>query len=154
MVIELRHALATLAYRSAKALNGAPESFAGFKASEKSRTPVEILAHMGDLFDWALCLAEGRHEWHESKPLPWVEETARFFSALGAFDTYLASGKPLGFPAEKLFQGPVADALTHTGQLTFLRGMTGSRVKPENYFKADIVAGCIGRQQAPPRVEY
>ena len=154
MEIALRHTLATLAYRAAKAVNYAPETFADFKASEKSRTPVEILAHMGDLFDWALSLAEGRQEWHDSKPLPWEEESARFFNALGAFDTFLASGKQLEFPADRLFQGPIADALTHTGQLTFLRGMVGARVKPENYFKATIEAGCVGSKQAVPKLEF
>src|SRR5512139_2152906 len=54
----LRHTLATLAYRAAKTLRGAPASFAEYRAGPGSRTPVEILAHMGDLLDWALHLAQ------------------------------------------------------------------------------------------------
>src|SRR5215467_4822374 len=50
----LRHALATVAYRAGKALRGAPESFANFKIGETSRTPAQILAHLGDLYVWAL----------------------------------------------------------------------------------------------------
>lgn len=150
----LRHTLATLAYRAGKALRGAPESFATFKAGEKTRTPAQILAHMGDLFDWALALCQGQHKWHNSDLLPWAQETERFFKSLEAFDAFLASSTPLGFPAEKLFQGPVADALTHTGQIALLRGMAGCPIRGENYFKAEIVAGRVGSKQAASVVEF
>src|SRR5689334_6813440 len=90
----LRHTLATLAYRAGKALRGAPESFAAFSTGEKGRTPANILAHMGDLFDWALSIAKGKQEWHDSVPLPWPQEAERFFRTLRAFDDYLGSGAP------------------------------------------------------------
>ena len=109
---------------------------------------------MGDLFDWALAMAQGHHTWRESPPLEWEREVARFFSALGAFDAYLASDAPLGWTVERLFQGPVADALTHTGQLTMLRGQAGAPVKGENYAKAEIAVGAVGIMQAAPRVEF
>lgn len=150
----LRHTVATLAYRGAKALRGASPAFAGFHASPGSRTPVEILAHIGDLLDWALALADGRHEWHDSPPLPWERETARFFAALARLDARLASPAPLGFPAEKLFQGPVADALTHIGQINMLRRMASEPVRGENYFRAEIAAGRVSFEQAPPRMEF
>ncbi|HUY94552.1 MAG TPA: hypothetical protein VMU71_04615, partial [Terracidiphilus sp.] len=66
----LRHTLATLAYRAARAVEGAPEEFAGYTGA--GRTPGEILAHMGDLFDWARSIAEGEERWHNSEPLPWA----------------------------------------------------------------------------------
>ncbi|MBI1786929.1 MAG: hypothetical protein HYR60_05165 [Acidobacteria bacterium] len=150
----LRHTVATLAYRAGKALRDAPPAFAEFQATAGTRSPVRILAHMGDLFDWALQLADGKPVWQDSTPLPWTEEVARFFGALEAFDRRLASGAPLGYPAGRLFQGPVADALTHTGQLTLLRRIFGQPVRGENYFKADIEAGKAGREQAAPRVEF
>jgi len=150
----LRHTVATLAYRAGKALRGAPEGFANFRASEKSRTPVETLAHMGDLFDWALWLAQGKHEWRDSAPLAWDEECKRFFATLEAFEAYLNSDQQLHFPPEKLFQGPIADALTHTGQLTLLRRLAGGPIRAENYFKADIVAGRVGSDQTPPTREF
>ncbi|HYL78656.1 MAG TPA: hypothetical protein VEU96_30975 [Bryobacteraceae bacterium] len=150
----LRHTVATLAYRAGKALRGAPEGVADFRASEKMRTPVEILAHMGDLFEWALSIAKGKQTWHDSKPLAWHAEVSRFFSTLEAFDVYLASNEPLHVPAEKLFQGPVADALTHTGQLTMLRRLAGSPVRGENYFQADIVSGRVGAEQSVPVREF
>jgi hypothetical protein len=150
----LRHALATLAYRGAKALRGAPEEFAGFRTSPTARTPGEILAHMGDLFDWALCLAHGKHEWHDSQPLAWPQEVRRFHAALAAFDAFLASDQPLGVPLERIFQGPVADALTHVGQIAMLRRMSGAPFRGENYFLAAIEAGRVGPEQAAPVREF
>src|ERR1700733_7940230 len=111
----LRHAVATVAYRGGKALRGAPDGFADFRVGEKSRTPGEILAHIGDLFDWALTLAQGAQKWNGSDPLPWEKGSGRFFAGLEALDAYLASDSPLGCTAEKLLQAPIADALTHIG---------------------------------------
>ena len=148
----LRHTLATLAYRGSKALSGAPESFAEFAGA--GRTPAQILAHMGDLFDWALSIARGAQQWKDSKPLPWAQEVARFHRSLEAFDQHLASGAPLHAPAEALFQGPIADALTHVGQIAMLRRLAGCAMKGENYFVAEIVAGRVGAEQAAPRKEF
>lgn len=150
----LRHTVATLAYRAGKALRGAPESFASYKISESSRTPAEILAHMGDLFDWALSIASGAEKWNNAKTLPWEQEVQRFFTTLEAFDQYLASGERLHASAEGLFQGPVADALTHTGQLAMLRRAAGSPIRGENYFRAEIAAGKISMTQAAGRQEF
>jgi len=150
----LRHTVATVAYRGGKALRGAPEGFADFRISDSSRTPGQILAHIGDLFDWALAMAQGRHEWRASTPLLWGEEVRRFHRTLGAFDGYLASGLPLGCPIEKLFQGPIADSLTHIGQIALLRRAAGAPIRAENYFKADITIGRVGTEQAAPRVEF
>ena len=150
----LRHTLATLAYRAGKTLRDAPESFATFNTGEKGRTPAHILAHMGDLFDWALSIAQGKQAWHDSEPLPWSQEVARFFTSLQAFDDYLASGAPLAATTEKLFQGPVADALTHTGQMAMLRRMAGCPMRGENYYRAEIVAGRVGKDQAAPKQEF
>lgn len=150
----LRHTLATLAYRAGKTVRDAPESFATFNTGEKGRTPADILAHMGDLFDWALSIAKGKQEWHNSTPLPWAKEAGRFFKTLQAFDDYLASSAPLGASPERLFQGPIADALTHTGQLAMLRRMAGCSMRGENYFQAEIATGRVGQKQAAPVREF
>src|SRR5208337_628654 len=104
--------------------------------------------------DWGLSMANGKREWHESKPLPWDEEGQRFFAALQRFDDYLASGETLQAPAEKLFQGPIADALTHVGQLAMLRRLAGKPIQGENYFVADIAAGRLGADQPPPKKPF
>jgi len=150
----LRHTVATVAYRAGKVLREAPAGFGDFVAAPGTRTPAQILAHMGDLFDWALWMAKGSHVWRESTPLEWDAEVSRFFASLEAFDAHLASTAARGTTVERLFQGPMAAALTHTGQLAMLRRLAGTPVKGENYAKADIAAGTIGPAQSEPRVEF
>lgn len=150
----LRHCVATVAYRGAKAIRGAPAEFADFHAAGGVRTPVQILAHVGDLYDWALSLARGKQAWKDSVPLPWQQESERFHAALKAFDDFLASADSLACPAEELFQGPIADSLTHVGQLTILRRLFGAPIRAENYARAEISAGRVGSEQSPPRREF
>lgn len=150
----LRHTLATLAYRGGKAIRNAPASFASYGSPETSRTPAKILAHIGDLMHWGLSMADGSRKWNDSTPLAWDKESERFFAALKKFDDYLASDKPLQAPVEKLFQGPIADALTHVGQIAMLRRMAGCPIKGENYYVADIAIGRVGAEQAAPKKEF
>lgn len=150
----LRHIVATLAYRAGKTLRGAPESFADFRASEHTRTPVQILAHLGDLVDWALSIVSGNQSWHDSNPLPWPGEVRRFFASLEALEAYLASDKPMHGDPAKLFQGGLADALTHVGQLAMLRGIAGCPIRGENYYAAKIEPGRVGADQPTPVREF
>ena len=140
-----RHTVAALAYRAARALDDAPEGFETFDGC--GRRPIQILAHMGDLFDWSLSSVQGSERWHNSKPLVWSDEKARFFAALKAFDDYLASDQPLHAAAEPLFQGPIADALTHVGQLAMMRRLAGSPTCGENFFVAKVIAGQVSAEQ-------
>src|SRR5579863_79622 len=139
-----RHTLATVAYRAGKAVRNAPAGFGEFQAGGGARTPGQILAHLGDLFDWALSIAKGKQAWHDSMPLPWEKGVERFFAALKSLDDFLASNERVEAPLEKLFQGPVADALTHVGQLAILRRLADAPVKGESYYQAEIVLGRVG----------
>ena len=150
----LRHTVATVAYRGAKAVRGAPDTFASFRAAETTRTPAQILAHIGDLLDWALTIAKGAEAWHNAEPLPWNQEVERFHAALASFDNYLASEAELSGTCERLFQGAIADALTHVGQLTMLRRIAGAPIRGENYSRAKIEAGRVGAEQAAPKREF
>jgi len=150
----LRHTLATLAYRGAKAVRNTPSDFGEFQAGGGVRTPGQILAHVGDLLDWALSIAQGQQKWHDSKPLPWEQDVERFFAALKKFDDFLASNEPVEAPLEKLFQGPIADALTHVGQIAILRRLAGGPVKGESYYVAEIETGRVGADQAKPKREF
>ena len=150
----LRHTVATLAYRGGKAILNAPEGFDQFRANDSTRTPGQILAHIGDLLDWGLSIASGKQTWHDSKPLAWNDEIARFFTALDAFDSYLGSDNPLHAAEEKLFQGPIADALTHVGQIAILRRIAGGPIRGENYYRAEIESGRVGADQSTHRVEF
>ena len=150
----LRHTVATVAYRGGKAVRGAPASFASFSGDGTDRTAVKILAHIGDLYDWALTQAKGAEAWNDSTPLEWDQEVERFHATLQRFDEYLASDAPLAATPEKLFQGAIADSLTHIGQIAILRRLGGAKMKSENYSKADIVAGRVGSEQTMPKREF
>jgi hypothetical protein len=150
----LRHTLATVAYRAAKVDAFVPPGFGDFQLGKGARKPVEIVAHMADLFDWALRMAQGSSEWVQSKPQAWRKEVARFHASLLALDQYLASDAPLNVSAEELFQGPISDALTHIGQVAVLRRQAGAPVRSEVYAKANIATGRVGEEQPKNPLEF
>jgi len=150
----LRHTLATLAYRASKAVRGAPASFSTFRVADGSRTPGQILAHLGDLMDWALTQAQGQQKWTNTPPGDWNADVERFFRSLAALDTYLASDADIHFGATKIFQGAIADSLTHVGQINMLRRIASSPVRGENYARAEIAVGRVTREQPASRVEF
>jgi hypothetical protein len=139
----LRHVVATVAYRGGIAVSDSPEDFAAFRVDATARTPGEILAHMGDLLEGSLYLVKGEFVYVTSTPLPWGEEVSRFFSAVNALDSYLASDAPMACPVEKLIQGPIGDALTHVGQIVLLRRVAGKPVRVESYFTVEIIVGDV-----------
>jgi hypothetical protein len=151
----LRHMLATIAYRGGKAIRNAPEDFGSFRSEGILNTPVTLLAHIGDLIEWAHNWSRGDEGSYKVKePLDWNGEVQRFHGALASFDEYLASGGSLEATLEPLFQAPIADALTHIGQLALLRRMAGDPVAGEAYRLAEIVAGRVGPEQAKPGREF
>jgi hypothetical protein len=150
----LRHEVATVAYRTAKAVRDAPESFGAFEPGEGARTPVQLVSHIGDLMDWALSMARGKQVWNVASPQTWPQELERCFDSIAQVDAYLAGDQPLGAPVRTFLQGPMADALTHVGQLITLRRLAGHRIRSENYARAAIAAGRVGRDQTPAGREF
>lgn len=153
-----RHMLARVAYRGSKALRNAPESFPPFRASDTSRSPAQILAHMADLLEWALRLAEGEETWRAAwrpiAPGVWESDIRRFFEALERLDIFFAGEKPSATAIEILFQGPISDVLTHIGQLAMLRRLAGAPVRGEVLILAKIETGRVGPDQAAPAREF
>jgi hypothetical protein len=150
----LRHTVATLAYRAEKVLRDVPDGFPGVRVSPESRSALEILSHMGDLLGWAERMAHGERRWAPEPPTTWEVASMRFFDGLAALDAALAREPAVSQAVEAIFQGPVADALTHVGQLALLRGLAGVPVRPESYARADIRAGRVGREQSATRTEF
>jgi hypothetical protein len=150
----LRHLAATLAYRAAKVLRDVPPGFAETPHGAATRRPVEIVAHLADLMAWAVHLARGEHTWAAAGSDDWDAEVTRFFEGLAALDGELEDREINQTSVEKLVQGPLADALTHVGQLAMLRGVAGVPIRPESYARAEIVVGRVGREQAAPRYEF
>ena len=144
--------LATIACRGGKAIRDAPEGFGSFRAEGCLNTPLVLLAHIGDLLEWAQrwCAGGGEASYKISEPLDWNGEVGRFYGSLESFDQYLAAGGSLHARLETMMQAPLADALTHIGQLALLRRMAGDPVNGEAYRLAEIVAGRVGEEQAKP----
>jgi hypothetical protein len=150
----LRHTVATLAYRAEKVLRDAPEGFAERRVSPASRTPLEIVSHLGDLMEWAERMARGEYRWAPQPATDWPAACDRFFEGLRALDEALADATLEVHPAEVIFQGPIADALTHVGQLAMIRGAADAPVRPESYARAEIRVGRVGREQPATRTEF
>ncbi len=151
----LRHMLATLSYRAAKAVRGAPLDFAALHIGEATRTPAHILAHMADLMDWALTTARNNTAWRTAPVQVWKDDIKRLFTSITALDQFLASDAHIDAQTLKsLIQGPIADALTHTGQLTMMRRLAGAPIRGENYQRARISAGQTGFEQPTPEREF
>lgn len=150
----LRHVVATLAYRASKVLRDAPADFGATSFGSTTRRPVLIVAHLADLMAWAITMTEGKVKWKAEGGGDWSVEVERFFSGLFILDRMLGEKRLSDTDVEQLIQGPLADALTHVGQLAMLRGMAGDPVRPESYARAEIVRGRVGPDQAPPRREF
>ena len=150
----LRHSVATIAYRAGKVIRDAPQGYVDFAAGQNCRTPLQLLTHIGDLFEWALSMANGQPAWNDATPQLWPDEVQRFFDCLKRFDDFLAGSAPLHASPDKLLQGPLADALTHVGQLAILRRLAGVPIRGENYYKADIATGRVGQDQPRAKLEF
>jgi hypothetical protein len=147
----LRHFLAALAYRTQKALRGAPSDFGSFRAAEGVRTPAELVRHMTSVLGYARTFFVGGRYWPD--PLPSLQdETLRFHEMLQDLARDLEVGTPLlqDITTEQLIQGPFADAMTHAGQLAMLRRLSGGPVAPENFVVAEINPDRLGPDQADP----
>jgi hypothetical protein len=147
----LQHFLAALAYRTQKALRGAPLSFGDFRPLAGVRTPSELVRHMASVLGYAGTFFTGGS--YRPEPLPSLaDEVERFHIKLRELADHLATGAPLanGVTPERLLQGPLADAMTHAGQIAMLRRLAGIPVPPENFVYAEIAASRLGVDQAEP----
>jgi hypothetical protein len=150
----LRHVIATLAYRASKVLRDVPGEFGNTTFGSTTRRPVLIVAHLADLMAWGITMTQGDVKWKPEGSDEWKTEVDRFFSGLFILDRLLSETSLPDRTVEQLIQGPIADALTHVGQLAMLRGMAGYPVRPESYARAEIVRGRVGPDQAPARREF
>jgi hypothetical protein len=135
-------------------LRDVPDDFATLRVAPGTRTPHQILTHLGDLMEWAERMARGERRWQHVPQSEWQGARDRLFMGLAALDKALAESPVGSLPEAAIFQGPVADALTHVGQLAMLRGMAGTPVRPESYARAEIHVGVVGSEQSPHRTEF
>jgi hypothetical protein len=147
----LRHFLAAIAYRTQKALRGAPEHFLDFQAGHQARTPGDLLRHMTSLMGYTQTQFRGGSYPRRPEPLHSLDaESARFHAMLEELGDLLDSQVPCQISTEQLLQGPLADAMTHVGQLAMLRRLAAAPVAPETFIFADVRADRLGPDQARP----
>lgn len=148
----LRHFLATIAYRTQKALRDAPQHYPHFAAGHQARTPVEVLRHMTSLMGYVRTLFLGGTFPVKPEPLPTLaDEITRFHNMLADVGRLVTAGTPLrGISNQQLLQGPFADVMTHVGQLALLRRLADAPVAPENFIYAEIRSDRLGPDQAKP----
>lgn len=146
----LQHFLAALAYRTQKALRGAPAGFGEFRAAPTSRSPFELLWHMSGLMGYARVFFHGGA--YQPPRLPTLaDEIARFHEQLALLAADLADPTlPCTLTDEQLLQGPLADAMTHVGQLAMLRRLAGDPVPSENFIHAQVSRSNLGAEQPAP----
>ncbi len=146
----LRHFLGAIAYRTQKALRGAPPEFAGFRAAAGVRTPHQIVFHMNSVLGYARTFFSGG-EWKPKIKDSFDSEIEEFHKILDSLKTHLEQGTPFeNTTPEKMLQGPFSDAMSHAGQLAMLRRLFGSPVPPENFIVAKIGGDNVGINQAEP----
>lgn len=147
----LRHFLAALAYRTAKALRGAPAGFDAFEAGRQSRSPRQLVRHMSGVLNYAIgLLSEPREVLADCAT--YGAEVDRFFALVGELAERIRVTTDLAdTTAERLLQGPLADAMGHAGQLALLRRLSGSPIPPEDFFAAAIDPERLGPEQLEPR---
>lgn len=147
----LRHFLAAIAYRISKAFRDAPPGFEAFDAGHDVRTPREVVRHMSGVINYAIgILGEPRGVLKDCATGP--AEIERFYALLRELaDRIVEKASLEDADAERLLQGPLADAMAHVGQLALLRRLSGSPIAPENFFAAAIDPSRLGPDQAPPR---
>ena len=147
----LRHFLAALAYRTQKALRGAPAAFGDFNAGTDVRTPTELVRHMTSVLGYARTYFVGG-QYRPSRLSTLDDEVVRFHEMVESLSAHIANDDPLAeqTTAERLLQGPLSDAMTHAGQLAMLRRLAGIPVPPENFIVADIDAERLGIDQSSP----
>ena len=138
----LRHAVATLAYRARKPLKDAPEEMDAARLCEGGMSGREVVDHMSDVLLWGAGHVSGNPRWATANSPTWEMACDRFWTALAGFDLIIDTHAE-DCPVDRILQGPVADCLTHVGQLATLRRMAGAPIEPENYFKAEIEAGHV-----------
>lgn len=146
----LQHFLAAIAYRTQKALRDAPPTFAVFRAGTHVRTPHELLWHMTGVIGYARTMLRGGVFAPPALPTM-AEEVERFHATLRALRDDLADSTLTAQISDAQFlHGPLADAMTHAGQLAMLRRLEGTPVPSENFIHAAIDAGNVSADQPRP----
>lgn len=145
----IRHFIASIAYHATKAIANAPEKYPELELGYGVRTPRQILHHMTGVLTYSHSFYEKYETTHFSDK-DWIGEVKHFYEILEKLDRSVEEGNPVGVSLEQILQGPLSDAMAHTGQLLMIRRIAGSPVSAENFIYADIQKGIVGPNQPKP----
>jgi hypothetical protein len=140
----IRHFLSTISYRAEKALEKAPENFPSLELRDGVRTPKEIMHHINELIIRSKKRIKNEDlDGFTLEDLEWEDEVNRLFFSVKELDDTIVEEQDNLDPelAKRLLQGPLADVMTHIGQLAMLRRLAGSPIIAENFMRADISPG-------------
>lgn len=139
-----RHFLATIAYRFEKTVKSATDPYKDFEAGSGVRTPKAIINHMTHVLLYAKGAIQGMplKRLDQPDPLTFEEEISRFYDNLKELDQLTDNQHSISLQALKIIlQGPLADIMTHIGQLAMLRRLGGRSIKGESFMRAPIETG-------------
>ena len=143
----LRHTLATIYYRFNKSVKYRDEAFGDFSLGNESRTPVEIINHMYDVFRSTISfIQEGKILKEQPEKLDLDGEIARFNASIKNLDELFESQEFSENASNRLFQGPLSDILTHIGQISMLSRMNNHPIEGEDFSSASIQIETIYNQ--------
>lgn len=146
----LRHFLAALAYRTQKALRDHPADFGDFRAGPNVRTPHELLWHMTGVIGYARTFMRGG-TFAPPRLATMEAEIERFHATLELLALDFADPtSAASISDEQFLHGPLADTMTHVGQLALLRRLAGAPVPSENFIYADVRAANLSATQSLP----
>jgi len=136
----LRAYLGAIAFRFSYLAKNLESEFAEFDAGHGVRKPIEIIRHMSELINF--CMSQYKTvESRDLEQLDWRGEKERFLALVKEFDRAIVNGTSFNndlMQAEKMWQGPLADIMTHIGQLVMLRRLWGSPVEKISYWQAPV----------------
>jgi hypothetical protein len=137
-----RTLLASLAFRMRHAWRDAPPGFATFRAAPGVRTPTEITEHVTGLLRFAGTALGGEARGAGAPGTTDGAPLAAFEAAAGRLDGRLLDGvaSDAQLAPDAMLRGPLADALTHAGQLTMLRRLLGAPVAEVAYWRVPMPA--------------
>ncbi len=133
----IQHFLKVLSYRFEKAIHNAAESYPKHASGHGIRTPLELLGHMNGVLEFAISSLKNQPR-RNIPEQSWQEQITLYYEKLKELNQLMQENSFDTDTLERILQGPLADAMTHIGQLAMMRRLANSAIAGENYFAADM----------------
>ena len=131
------HLIKTIQFRLDYAVSQADEQYPALSLGHGVRTPMEILHHIQGLMYYAIKICGGGVS-QMPEPTDWFTEMENFKVSIGRLEDHIRNHDIDTAAYMRITQGPLADALTHIGQLATLSRVNGQPLPKLNYSKVDM----------------